>query len=126
MVILKSKRKIFDGELKIKLNGKRRYLTFYFDIKIDENLTQQHHKNHLFIKLNIANGLLFKVRKFVGSNILRSTCFSIFKSYLNYFSLVWAQNTITGNLLLILQKNALRIINFQLRNSHTSLLFKRS
>ena len=39
MVILKSKRKIFDGELKIKLNGKRRYLTFYFDIKIDENLT---------------------------------------------------------------------------------------
>ena len=112
MVILKSKRKRFGGDLKIKLNGKRLHSTQsdkYLGLKICENLTYQH---VLSIKLNRANTLSFKVRKFVDSNILRSLYFFISESYLSYCSLVWAHNNNAVNRLVILQKKAPKSINF--------------
>ena len=72
MVIFKSKQKKFEGDLKIKLCGKRLYPTEsvkYLGVKIDTNLSWQYHVNDLSIKLNRANALLFKMRKYV---ILRS------------------------------------------------------
>ena len=80
----------------------------------------------LSIKLNRANALLFKIRKFVDDKILRSIYFAIFESNLNYCSLVWAQNYNVINRLVILQKKALRIMNYQPRNSHTSPLFRKA
>ena len=64
----------------------------YLGVKIDTNLTWQHHVNDLSIKLNRANALLFKMRKYVSPKILRSIYFAIFDSYLSYCCLVWAQN----------------------------------
>ena len=99
MVIFKSKPKKLEGDLKIKLSGKRLYPTEgvkYLGVNIDTNLTWQHHVNDLSIKLNRANALLFKMRKYVSPKILRSTYFAI------------------------------RIINFQPRNFHTSPLFKKN
>ena len=58
LVIFKSKQKELKGDLKIKLYGKRLYLTDsvkYLAVKIDTNLTWQHHANDLSIKLNITN-----------------------------------------------------------------------
>ena len=58
LVIFKSKQKELEGDLKIKLYGKRLYLTDsvkYLAVKIDTNLTWQHHANDLSIKLNITN-----------------------------------------------------------------------
>ena len=52
--------------------------------------------------------------------------FAIFDSYLSYCYLVWAQNCSTIQGITILQKKAVRIINFQPRNSHNSFLFKQS
>ena len=52
--------------------------------------------------------------------------FAIFDSYLSYYCLVWAQNSSTIQQIVILQKKAVRIINFQPQNSHTSPLFKQS
>ena len=46
--------------------------------------------------------------------------------YLSYSCLVWAQNCSTIQQIVILQKKAVRISNFQPRNSHTSPLFKQS
>ena len=66
MVIIKSKQKIFEGDLKIKLCGKRLYPTesvICLDLKTDKNLTWQYHINYLSIKLNRANALLFEMRK---------------------------------------------------------------
>ena len=57
---------------------------------------------------------------------LRSIYFAIFESNLNYCSLVWAQNYNAINRLVILQKKALRIMNYQPRNSHTSPLFRKA
>ena len=84
MVIFKSKQKKFEGDLKIKLCGKRLHPTEtvkYLGVKIDTNLTWQHHGNDLSIKLNRANALLFKIRKYVSPKILRSIYFAISDSH---------------------------------------------
>ena len=81
MVVFKSKRKKLEGDLKIKLCGKRLNLTEsvkYLGVTIDTNLTWQHHVNDLSIKLNRANGLLFKIRKYVSPKILRSIYYCYF------------------------------------------------
>ena len=128
MIIFTSKQRKLEGDLKIKC-GKRLYPTEsvkYLGVKIDANLTWQHHVNDLSIKLNRANALLFKMRKYVSLKILRPTYFAIFDSYLSYCSLVWAQNFSTIQRIVILQKKVVRITNFQPRNFHTSPLFKRN
>ena len=129
MAIFKSNQKKFEGDLKIKLCGKRLYPTEsvkYLGVKIDTNLSWQYHVNDLSIKLNRANALLFKMRKLVSLKILKSIYFAIFDSYLSYCCLAGAQNHSTIQQILILQKKAVRIINFQPRNSHTSPLFKQN
>ena len=68
MVIFKSKQKKFESDLKIKLCGKRLYSTESVKClgqKIDTNLSWQYHVNDLSIKLNRANALFFKIRKYV-------------------------------------------------------------
>ena len=95
IVIFKSKRKKFNGTVKIKLSGKRIYPTAsvkYLGVKIDQHFTWQHHINDLSVNLSRANALLFKIRKIVDDKILTSICFAIFESNLNYCSLAWAQN----------------------------------
>ena len=91
MVIFKPKQKKLEGDLKLKLCGKRLYLTEivkYLGVKIDTNLTWQHHVNDLSIKLNRANALLFKVKKYVSPKIIRSIYFPIFDSHLSYCCLI--------------------------------------
>ena len=60
MVIFTSKQNELEGDLKIKLCGKRLHPTEsikYLGVKINTNLTWQH-VNDLSIKLNRANALL--------------------------------------------------------------------
>ena len=66
------------------------------------------------------------MRKYVSLKILRSIYFAIFDSYLSYCCLVWAQNCSTIQRIIILQKKAIRIINFQPRHFHTSPPFKQN
>ena len=80
MVTFKSKQRKFEGDLKIKLCGKRLYPTEsikYVGVKIDKNLSWQNHVNDLSNKLNTLNNLLFKMRKYV-SLLLRYLDPSIF------------------------------------------------
>ena len=129
LVVFKSKRKQFDDEIKLKLSRKRLFPTDsvkYLGVKIDGNLSWKSHIDYLSVKLSRANALLFKIRNFVNSSVLRTTYFAIFESHLNYCCLVWSQNCNPINRLVILQKKALRIITFQPCNSHSSPLLKRS
>ena len=129
MTIFKSKQKKFEGNLKIRLCGKTLYPTEsvkYLIVKIHTNLSWQYHVNDRSIKLNRKNALLFKMRKYISLKIFRSIYFAIFDSYLSYCCLVWAQNCSTIQQIIILQKKAIRIINFQPRNFHTSPLFKQN
>ena len=113
MIIFKSKQKKPEGDLKIRLCSKKLYPTEslkYLGVKINANLTWQHHVNDLSMKLNRANALLFKMRKHVSLKILRSIYFAIFDSYLSYYCLVWAQNFSTIQRILILQKKLLELL----------------
>ena len=64
--------------------------------------------------------------KYVTPKISRSIYFAIFDSYLSKCCLVWAQNFGTFQRIVILQKKAIRIINFQPRDFHPSPLFKQN
>ena len=79
--MFKSKQKKFEGDLKIKICGKRLYSTESvrcLGVKIDRNLNWKYYVNDIFIKLNRANGLLSKMKKYVSIIILRSIYFAIF------------------------------------------------
>ena len=115
MVIFKSKQKKFEGDLKIKLSGERPYPTEsvkYLGVKIDTNLSWQYHVKDLSLKLNGANALLYKIRKYVGLKILRSIYFAIFDSYLCYCCLVWAQKHSTIQQIVIYKKRQLKSLIF--------------
>ena len=115
MVIFKSKQKKFKGDLKMKLRGKQLYPTEsvnYLSVKIDTNLSWQHHVNDFFIKLNRAKSLLFKMRKYVSCKIIRSINFPIFDSYFSYCYLICTQNCSTIQRIVILQKRLLEFLIF--------------
>ena len=95
MIIFKSKQKKPVGDLKIKLCGKRLYPTEsvkYVSVKIDANLTWHHHVNDLSIKLNRANALLFKMRKYFSSILLFLTLF--YTAQGNFMKLFYKTNSI--------------------------------
>ena len=76
MVIFKSKRKQFDGEIKLKLSRKILLLPTdcvkYLGVKIDGNLSWKSHIDYLSLKLNRANALLSKIRNLINTSILRN------------------------------------------------------
>ena len=94
-------------------------------IKIDKQLNWRDDINEVAIKLNRTNAIPYKVREFVSNDTLRSIYYAIFDSHLNYGNLVWGQNTNAIKRLTVLQKKALRLMNFKLRNFHTSPLYLR-
>ena len=61
--------------------------------KTDGSLSWQYQGYNLSTKLNAANALLLKMKKYVNLKVLRSICFAIFYSYSSYCCLVWAQNS---------------------------------
>ena len=75
--------------------------------------------------MNRANFLLFKIRNFVNVNTLKTICYAIFDSHINYVNAIWAQNLNAVNRVSILHKNSLRIISFQPRDCHSNPLFKK-
>ena len=128
LILFKPKMKKLDFDLKLKLYGKRLYRTKsvkYLGIKIDEHLTWLDHINEITIRLNRATAILFKVREFVNIKILKSIYYAIFDCHINHANTVWGQNKNYMNRLIIIQKRALRIKNFECRNAHSNPLFYR-
>ena len=112
--------------MKIKLNRKRLSPTDsvnYLGVKIDSKLNWESHVSATTTKLNRATAMLYKVKDFLNVNILKSIYCALFESHINYACIIWGQNISTINRIYILQKKALRIINFKERNAHSSPLF---
>ena len=64
-MLFTSPKKQLDSHLKIKLNGRRLYETGsvnYLGIQIDKNLKWKQQVNHVVIKLNQTNAMLFRLR----------------------------------------------------------------
>ena len=87
-------------------------------------MNSKFHIDDLASKLNRANSVLSKLRRFVSSEILRSVYFAIFQSHVNYVCLAWSLTRYPQHKISILQKKALRIINFSPFNACTTSLFK--
>ena len=123
---VKHQRKKSDSPIKIKLNRKRLYPSKsvkYLGTIIDEILNWKQHIHDITIKLSRDNTLLSIIRN-VNKHILRTIYFAISDSHINYANLIWGQNLHALSRIIILQKKALRIMNFQSRDSHSSPLFK--
>ena len=69
----------------------------------------KNHINDIAIKLNRANAMLFKVREFVNTRILKSIYYAIFDCHLNYANTVWGQNR-NSKLFVLLALNAEMLI----------------
>ena len=123
LIIFKHQRKKVDSPTKIKLNCKRlcpSKTVKYLGIKINENFNWKQDIHDIAIKLNRANALLSIIRNYVNKLTLRTIYFAIFDSHINYVH----QNLHSLSRIIILQKKALRIMNFQSRDSHSSPLFR--
>ena len=120
LVIFKSKRKQFHGEIKLKLSHKRLFRADsvkYLGVKNDRNRSWKSHIDYLSVKLSRANAFLFKIRNFINSSISGTICFAIFESHLNHCSLVWSPNCNAINRLVVLQKKHLELLTL----SHVTL-----
>ena len=97
VILPKTKHKPCDSDLKLKFCRERLYKTKYLRYLVlkvfDEKLNWKILIHNLASKLNRANAVLAKLRRFVNSQILRSTCFAIFHSHLNYVWIAWALTT---------------------------------
>ena len=115
------------NNISIKIEGKKliRYNNVnYLGLHIDENLSWDTHVNHLSKKLSRANGVLAKLRHFAPKLILNSVYYGIFYSHIVYGCPTWSLTTAKNlQIINILQKKCLRIINFSPFNSHTNDLF---
>ena len=96
----------------------------YLGVLIDENLSWDQHVKDLSCKLSSANGIISKLRHYAPKSAVLSVYHAIFYSHMIYGSSVWSLTTKSNlDLINILQKKSMRIINFAPYNSHTISLF---
>ena len=96
----------------------------YLGLYLDKNLSFDYHINQLSKKLSRANGILAKLRHFTPKDTLVSVYYSIFYSHILYGCPVWSLTSVNNlQIISVLQKKCLRIINFAQFNSHTNKLF---
>ena len=96
----------------------------FLGLFIDSKLTWTNHVDHL-CKLIARNiGVINRIKYFIPSAILTSLYNTLILSYLSNGILAWgACSSSNLNRLLLLQKRALRIINFTDFDAHTDPLF---
>ena len=112
----------------LKLNRTNIYASFkikYLGVLLDHRLTWKHHLSELSKKLSRSVGMLYKIRDFCPTPVLRSLYFSIFNSHLTYGLPVWGNaDRIYLDKVIKKQKMAIRAISFADFNAHTTPLFK--
>ena len=103
-------------------------------MKIDKNLSWKSHIDYLSIKLSRSNLLFFKIRNLVNrtiystifeSNLYKELYIPLYLSHILITTLLYGLRIVMQLIDLLFYKKALRIINFQPRNSHSSPLFKK-
>ena len=97
LLIFHSKKKCFDySDISIKLNKVKLNPTDhvkFLGIFLDKNLSWDYQVTQLSKKLSRANGILFKLRKYIPKVTITSVYYSIFYSHLTYDCQVWSLTT---------------------------------
>ena len=65
--------------------------TKYLGMVMDEHLTFKNHMDNVKLKLNKANGLLAKIRRYVNLILLRTIFYAIFEFHLWYGCQLWGK-----------------------------------
>ena len=105
IILLKTRNKNYDADLKIKLYRKRIHASPYvkhLSVFIDENFNWKKHINEISTKLIKGNARLSKLRHFVNKDILLSLYYGIFHSHLVYLCLVLRQAKFSLNRITLL------------------------
>ena len=127
-IIFRPPRTKLENRVVLKLNGKKIYESRkikYLGLIMDDRLTWRFHINELCKKLGRAVGMFYKLRHLCPKKVLRSLYYSLFNSHLTYGIPVWGNTSkILINKLEILQKRAIRAINFSDYTSPSSPIFK--
>ena len=126
VILFKTNNRRIDSPLNLKLCRKRLHTSEsvkYLGIFIDQHLNWKSHIKEISSRLIKANAMLSKIRHFVSKETLRSIYLAIFQSHITYVCIAWAQVNNSLNRISLLQKKALRIMNFATFNAHTNLLF---
>ena len=113
--IFKYQRKKLDSPIKLKRNRKSLHPSKsvkYLGIKTDKNFNWKRHIHDISIKSNRAHSLFFTIRSYVNRHILRTIYFTVIDTHINYANLIWGQNLHAVSRIFIVQKKALRIMNF--------------
>ena len=109
VVIFRAKSKIFNTDLKLKMCGKKLYLSHYVKylrVYFDGYLKWATHVNQLCVKLGKANTMLSKMQYFVKETTLQFTYFAIFITNLSYLCTASRQSIVSSHSVCILQRNA--------------------
>jgi len=85
----------------------------YLGLIIDDRLSWKFHINELCKKLNRSIGMLYKIRQYCPTTVLKSLYHSLFSSHLSYGLAVWGNaDLIYLDKISKLQKRAVRAITF--------------
>ena len=99
----------------------------YLGVYLDDNLSWDIHIRELSNKLSRANGIMSKLRQYVLKTTMLQIYYALFYSHMSYGSLVWSLTTQKNlDIIFILQKKCIRILNSVSYNGHTNPLNERS
>ena len=93
----------------------------YLGILLDSNLSWKSHTDMLVLKISTLIGVLHRVKKYFPKSILLTIYKSLITPHLNYGLLLWGNRRSRVN---VLQKKAIRVVNFSPYISHSEPIFK--
>ena len=93
----------------------------YLGILLDSNLSWKSHTDMLVLKISTLIGVLHRVKKYFPKSILITIYKSLITPHLNYGLLLWGNRRSSVN---ILQKKAIRVVNYSPYLSHSEPTFK--
>ena len=99
----------------------------YLGVIIDQHLSWKHHINYIALKISRNIGIISRLRHFVPLKTLLSIYNSLISPYISYGLIAWGQASKSHlEKILILQKRAVRLINFLTFSTHAIPYFAHS
>ena len=96
----------------------------YLGVHLDDNLSWDFHIKELSKKLSRTNGIISKLRHYVPKSTMLLVYYSLFYSHISYGISVWSLTSQKNiDVVNILQKKCIRLLNFTSYNGHTNNLF---
>ena len=119
--------KVYDSRTKTFFDLERNDHVKYLGVIIDQHLSWKHHINYIALKISRNIGIISRLRHFVPLKTLISIYDSLISPYISYGLIAWGQASKTHlEKILILQKRAVRLINFLPFRTHAIPYFAQS